>query len=72
VRHLYVVPDARRRGVARALLAAVERAAAEHYDALHLRTDTDAADRFYRAAGWCAHDAPTATHRRELGPGPAP
>jgi ribosomal protein S18 acetylase RimI-like enzyme len=69
LRHLYVLPAARRRGVGRRLVRALEAAAAGHYRVLVLRTDTAAAAGFFEALGY--EPLPldgTATHRRELGP----
>jgi GNAT superfamily N-acetyltransferase len=67
LRHLYVWPDARRRGIGTRLVQALERAAQETYRALVLRTDTQTAARFYEALGYTPLPAGgTATHRREL------
>ena len=52
VRHLYVLPDWRRRGVARAMMAPVIAEARGHFIALTLRTRNPAADRFYRELGF--------------------
>lgn len=68
LRHLYVLPEARRRGVGRHLVQALEAAAAGRYHALVLRTDTANAARFYEALGYAPVPAGgTATHRRTLG-----
>jgi len=67
LRHLYVRPDARRRGIGRRLVQALELAAQQTYRALVLRTDTEAAARFYEALGYMPLPVGgTATHRREL------
>jgi GNAT superfamily N-acetyltransferase len=67
LRHLYVLPDARRRGIGRRLVQALERAARGKYRALVLRTDTAAAARFYEQLGYTPlPPGGTATHRREL------
>ena len=67
LRHLYVRPDARRRGIGKRLVQALERAAQERYGALVLRTDTEIAAQFYEALGYTRLPAGgTATHRREL------
>jgi GNAT superfamily N-acetyltransferase len=67
LRHLYVRPDARRRGIGKRLVQALERAAQETYRALVLRTDTETAARFYEALGYTPLlSGGTATHRREL------
>ena len=68
VRHVYVRAAHRRRGVGERLVAALEAHARGHFTALVLRTDTEAAARFYAALGYRALAAGgTATHRRELG-----
>lgn len=69
LRHLYVLPEARRRGVGRRLVRALEAEADGQYRALVLRTDTESAARFYEALGY-ARLAPggTATHRRVVDP----
>ena len=69
LRHLYVLPGARRRGIGGRLVRALESVAREWYDEVVLRTDTADAARFYEARGY-APLAPggTATHRRRLAP----
>lgn len=67
LRHLYVSPAHRRQGIGRLLVAALVEAARPHFDVLTLRTDTEAAARFYEALGF----APVAgaehhTHRLAL------
>ena len=55
VKRMFVLPEARGRGVARALLARIEtEARAQGYDRLCLETGTrqDAAGKFYKAAGF--------------------
>jgi GNAT superfamily N-acetyltransferase len=67
LRHLYVGAAHRRSGVGREMVAALVRAAAAHFDALHLRTDTDAAARFYERLGFAPVPGhPSATHRLAL------
>lgn len=67
LRHLYVGAAHRRHGVGRKMVAALVRAAAPHFDELHLRTDTDAAARFYERLGFTpAPGHPSATHRLAL------
>jgi len=67
IRHVYVRAAYRRRGVGERLMAALEAHAREHFAALVLRTDTEAAARFYAALGYRALAAGgTTTHRREF------
>lgn len=69
LRRVYVLPEARRRGVGAGLVRALEAAAAGHYAELVLRTDTASAARFYEALGYARLPAGlTATHRRRLAP----
>jgi len=62
VRHVYVTPSARRRGVGRALMSALEARAFLRVSTLRLRTDTTAAARFYEALGYERTTEPNATH----------
>ena len=67
VRHLYVTPEFRRRGVGRMLVAQVVACASRSFSRLRLRTGSDDADRFYVAIGFRrVADQPVATH--ELDP----
>src|SRR5689334_14232046 len=67
LRRIYVLPVARRQGVGRALVRALEAEAARWYRELVLRTDTDAAARFYEALGYASRaDVGSATHGRLL------
>ena len=67
LRHIYVRPDTRRRGIGRRLVQLLEQAAQRTYRALVLRTDTPTAARFYEALGYTPlPPGGTATHRREL------
>jgi GNAT superfamily N-acetyltransferase len=67
LRHLYVLPDARRRGIGRRLVQTLEHAARGKYRALVLRTDSATAARFYEQLGYTTlPPGGTATHRREL------
>ena len=71
LRHLYVSPDARRRGIGRRLVRALEGAAQTAYRAVVLRTDTAIAARFYESLGYTPlPPGGTATHRRELNGAP--
>lgn len=54
VRRMYVHPQHRGRGVGRALLDAIETHAVGRFDLLRLRTDSEAAGRFYVRAGFSA------------------
>jgi len=54
----YVAPDARFRGVSRALLGALEARAAERGSVRCTLTSTETAHRFYRAAGYVDDGAP--------------
>lgn len=63
VRRLYVLPDARRRGIGRALVDAVVGGARTHFAVLRLRTHDSLADAFYRAYGFVPVEGdPAATH----------
>lgn len=64
VRHVFVTRAARRRGVGRALLNALETRACVQFVILRLRTDTDAAARFYERIGFERASQPDATHLR--------
>jgi ribosomal protein S18 acetylase RimI-like enzyme len=66
LRHVYVRPEIRRRGVGRALVAHLEARAAACYGSLRLRTDTEAASRFYERLGYEPVASPSATHHRAL------
>lgn len=66
VRHVYVACEARRHGVGRRLVAALEQRARSEFTVLRLRTDTEAATTFYQALGYQRTSEPEATHRREL------
>jgi len=69
IRHVYVRAAHRRRGIGARLMRALEAHARRHFSTLTLRTDTEAAARFYSALGFDAlPPGGTATHRRELGP----
>jgi GNAT superfamily N-acetyltransferase len=69
VRHLYVAASHRRRGIGRELVAEVVRAARGWFDLLRLRTNDDAAARFYAALGFVPSDEPDCTHLMRLQPG---
>ena len=52
VRHVYIYPEARRAGLGRELLVALEQRALRTYGTLRLRTDTPSAALFYEALGY--------------------
>ena len=67
VRHVYVLPSARRTGAGRALVRELVRRAQPWFDQLVLRTDTAEAARFYEALGFRPeHEIESATHRRSF------
>ncbi|HEU4456292.1 MAG TPA: GNAT family N-acetyltransferase [Longimicrobium sp.] len=67
VRHLYVLPSARRTGAGRALVRELIRRAEPWFDQIVLRTDTAEAARFYEALGFRPErEIDSATHRLPL------
>lgn len=67
VRHLYVLPSARRTGTGRALVRELVHRAQPWFDQLVLRTDTAEAARFYEALGFRPErETESATHRLPL------
>jgi GNAT superfamily N-acetyltransferase len=67
VRHLYVLPEARRTGVGRALVAEILDHARTRFTRLRLRTLNPEASRFYLALGFTPiDDDPHATHTLTL------
>ncbi len=52
IRRLYVLTDYRRQGVGRTLVEQVIAEAGNHFEWLHLRTDTSIGDLFYRSLGF--------------------
>jgi GNAT superfamily N-acetyltransferase len=67
VRHVYVLPQRRGRGIGKALLAEIERHGQAHFSVLVLRTDTLAAANFYQRIGYDRlPPGEPATHRRSL------
>lgn len=68
VRHLYVHPAWRARGVGRNLVTAVLTAARGHFRRVRLRTETEDASRFYDSLGFTrVENEPDATHGMALG-----
>lgn len=66
VRHVYVRRSHRRRGVASALIRALESRARGVFTTLRLRTDTTSAANFYEHMGYARIADPNATHSRTL------
>jgi GNAT superfamily N-acetyltransferase len=66
VRHVFVRPEFRARGVGRALVDTLEARAQNRYARLRLRTDTAAAARFYERLGYHVVSNVSATHERAL------
>jgi len=65
LRRVYVLPNARKRGIGAQLVRALEAAAVGYFSELVLRTDTPTAARFYEALGYLPQPSgSTATHRR--------
>lgn len=68
LRHLYVAPATRRRGVGSALVAACVASATDSFVRIRLRTFDADADTFYRSIGFIRVDEPNATHSMVLSP----
>ena len=67
VRHVYVLPGYRRRGIGKALLRAIERLAKAHFSSLVLRAGGMAAESFFLRVGYGPVSSEDAvTHRRLL------
>jgi len=66
LRHLYVGERFRRMGVGRALVVAALECGSQHFSAIRVRTDTRAADLFYRALGFSTVLCEDATHELQL------
>ncbi len=66
IRHLYVSPAHRRRGIARALLSAVITQARQSFAVLRLRTNSAEAAHFYEAHDFIQAQQEHATHVRHL------
>lgn len=67
LRRFYVMPSHRRRGLGRLLLHHILNHAAPYFRSVVLRTNTDSADRFYRACGFIRiHGSTDPTHRLDL------
>ena len=63
VRHLYVLEEHRRRGIARALMTEILARARDRFAVLRLRTSRSEAARLYESFGFARTDAPGETHR---------
>ncbi len=67
VRRLFVLPDHRRAGTGRTLMAAIERHAVGTFEELGLRTTDARADAFYCSLGYSRVEEENRTHRKRLG-----
>ncbi|HXP10668.1 MAG TPA: GNAT family N-acetyltransferase [Acidobacteriaceae bacterium] len=73
IRHLYVHPSTRSQGIGSQLVRTIEQQAARTFTSLVLRTDSEAAFRFYIALGYePTPESTTATHRLVIGHNMAP
>ena len=66
LRHLYVLPSHRRRGVGRTIVTRCIEHARPFFRRLRLRTETDEAARFYRSLGFVETAENRATHTIDL------
>ncbi|MBC86729.1 MAG: GNAT family N-acetyltransferase [Bdellovibrionaceae bacterium] len=66
VRHLYIVPAARRKGLAKNLVEAVTDHAKNHFDILRLRTNNPIASQFYENLGFSLSNEKFETHLKVL------
>ena len=66
VRHVYVLPEARRSGVGQALLQRIVTEASPAFEVLRLRTTTQEGAAFYAALGFTRTGEADATHRMAL------
>jgi GNAT superfamily N-acetyltransferase len=72
IRHLYVLAKWRGRGVGRALVDCLLKAAAGRFSEIRLRTNTPEASNFYSRCGFDRIDDETASHRRKIPTIPPP
>ena len=73
IRHLYIRPSHRGHGTGSQLVRAIEERAARTFTSLVLRTDSEAASRFYMALGYePTPESTTATHRLAIARNEAP
>ena len=70
LRHLYVLPAYRRRGVANTIIGHLLESAEHHFDAVRLRTDTPEAASLYQKIGFKRVPLDTATHMMTLSGAP--
>jgi len=68
LRHLYVDPAQRRRGIAARLVFACLDLASDSFDRVRLRTYDPTAIEFYLATGFAPVAEPSATHTTTIGP----
>jgi GNAT superfamily N-acetyltransferase len=66
LRHLYVMPTQRHRGIGRSLVVHTIEFARQHFRIIRLRTDSPAAASFYERIGFKALLEPDSTHHVEL------
>lgn len=71
VRHVYVIPEARRSGAGTLLMDAIVAAARSKFAVLRLRTNTARGAAFYEALGFARCDDDTATHVMALDRNPS-
>jgi len=64
LRHLYVLREHRRRGIARTLVGHLLEEAKNNFERVRVRTDSAEANKFYLNCGFARSDSPTATHER--------
>ena len=69
LRHLYVMPRWRRRGVGRAMVARLLHAARGQFHTVRLRTGTATPPEFYLACDFLPCGAPDTTHEISIGEG---
>ena len=68
IRHLYIHLSARSHGIGSRLVRAIEQRAVGRFTSLVLRTDSEAASRFYMALGYePTPESTTVTHRLTIG-----
>lgn len=63
IRHLYVLPEYRRKGVGKALMEYLIDKYKDKYEKITLRTDTEEASKFYQALGFKKVESENYTHQ---------